>query len=65
MFNISSFLSDIRSTLKSLSDPKTRDSFHRFFKEPVTAYGVKSALVEKLAKEKWKEIKELDKKTIF
>lgn len=65
MFNSSSFLSDIRSTLKSLSDSKTRESFHRFFKEPVTAYGVKSALVEKLAKEKWKEIKELDKKTIF
>jgi len=65
VFNASSFLSDIRKQLKSLSDTKTRDSFHRFFKEPVTAYGVKSALVQKLAKEQWKSIKELDKKTIF
>lgn len=58
-------LASLRTQLKSLSDPKTRDSFQRWFKEPVTAYGIKSALVEKLAKEKWKEIKELDKKTIF
>lgn len=64
--SISSFsLSSLRSQLQSLSDDKTRSSFHRFFKEPVTAYGVKSALVQKLAKEQWKAIKELDKKTIF
>lgn len=65
MHNSSSFLSDIRSTLKSLSDHKTKASFHRFFKEPVIAYGVKSALVEKLAKEQFKEIKELFKSEIF
>ena len=61
----SSFLPSLRSELQGLADPKTQASFHRFFKEPVLAYGVKSALVEKLAKEKWKEIKALDKKTIF
>lgn len=65
MHNPSSFLSDIRSKLQSLSDDKTRTSFHRFFKEPVIAYGVKSALVEKLAKEQFKEIKELSKQEIF
>lgn len=58
-------LTSLRTQLQSLSDPKTRESFHRFFKEPVLAYGVKSALVEKLAKEKRKEIKELPKKEIF
>lgn len=58
-------LTSLRTQLQSLSDPKTRESFHRFFKEPVLAYGAKSALVEKLAKEKRKEIKDLPKKEIF
>lgn len=58
-------IQSLRSKLIALSDPQTKANFHRFFKKPVTAYGVKSALVQKLAKEQWKAIKELDKKTIF
>lgn len=37
----------------------------RFFKEPILVYGVKSASVQKLAKETRKQIKDLDKQTIF
>lgn len=61
----SEILSTIRSQLKSLSDPQTKESTNRFFKESVIVYGVKSALVQKLAKDIWKEIKDLSKKEIF
>jgi len=61
----SEILSTIRSQLKSLSDIQTKESAKRFFKEPVIVYGVKSALVEKLAKDTWKEIKDLPKEEIF
>lgn len=60
-----SILPIIRSTLKSLATPQTKLSFGRFFKEPIKCYGVKSAWVEKLAKEIWKEIKDLEKEEIF
>jgi len=55
----------VRQKLTSLSDPKTKKSAERFFKEPILVYGVKSAIVQKLAKDTWKQIKDLDKKTIF
>ncbi len=61
----SEILSTIRKQLKSFSDPQTRESSKRFFKEPIIVYGVKSALLQKLAKEIWKEIKDLSKKEIF
>jgi hypothetical protein len=58
-------LQQLRAQLHDLSDQQTRQSFHRFFKEPILVYGVKSAVVQKLAKATWKQIKDLDKKTIF
>ena len=63
--NTSEILSTLRAQLHKLSDEETRKSSYRFFKEPILVYGVKSAGVQKLAKETWKEIKDLDKKTIF
>ena len=58
-------LSELRAQLHGLSDEKTRESSYRFFKEPILVYGIKSADVQTLAKTTWKQIKDLDKKTIF
>lgn len=58
-------LSNLRAQITKLSDQKTRETSYRFFREPILVYGVKSAAVQKLAKETRKEIKDLDKKTIF
>ncbi len=58
-------LSHLRKQLHELSDDKTREMSQRFFKEPILVYGVKSASVQKLAKDTRKQIKDLDKQTIF
>ena len=58
-------VSTIRQKLISLSDAQTKKSAERFFKEPILVYGVKSATVQTVAKSTRKEIKDLDKKTIF
>lgn len=55
----------VRQELKKGSDEKTRNSAQRFFKEKVKFYGVKTALVGKIAKETFKEVKDLDKKEIW
>lgn len=60
-----SLLSNLRKQLQQLSDDKTREIAQHFFKEPILVYGVKSAAVQTLAKSARKEIKTLDKKTIF
>ena len=58
-------LTNIRKDLKKNSDKKTKESSKRFFKEEVVLYGVKSAIVSKIAKKYFKEIKELNKKELF
>ncbi|HEX7475886.1 MAG TPA: DNA alkylation repair protein, partial [Dehalococcoidales bacterium] len=58
-------LSELRLELKHQADEKTAASFHRFFKEDVTYYGVKTDLVNKLANRYYQTIKGLDKKEIF
>jgi 3-methyladenine DNA glycosylase AlkD len=58
-------LSSIRSGLKKNADFKTRESGKRFFKEEVKLYGVKTAIVSRIAKEHFKEIKDKEKKDIF
>lgn len=55
----------IRKSLKENSDNKTQKSFQRFFKEEVKCYGVKTAMVRKIANKFWKEIKTLGKLDIF
>jgi 3-methyladenine DNA glycosylase AlkD len=55
----------LRNELKQQVDEKTKASFQRFFKEEVKGYGVKSAIVEKLATKYFKEIKDKDKNEIF
>ena len=58
-------LTNIRKELKKNSEKKTKESSKRFFKEEVLLYGVKSAIVSKIAKKYFKEIKELNKKELF
>jgi len=65
MDNQIKFLTTLRQELKKLSTPHVQESAHRFFKEPVKFYGVSSPIVQKIAKEKFQEIKNLDKRTLF
>jgi 3-methyladenine DNA glycosylase AlkD len=55
----------IQEELASSIDEKTRDSYKRFFKEDVDAYGCKSAIVGNIAKKYWKEVKSREKEEIF
>lgn len=55
----------IRRELKQQVDDKTKRTFQSFFKETVTAYGVKTAMVTKIAKQYFKNVKSLGKVVIF
>jgi 3-methyladenine DNA glycosylase AlkD len=55
----------IRIELEQQIDEKTRSSAHRFFKEPVTFYGVKTSTVSKIARKYYPDIKHLSKQEIF
>jgi 3-methyladenine DNA glycosylase AlkD len=54
----------IRHTTRVRPD-KTKESFQSFFKEKVTAYGVKTATVTKIAKKYFREVQPMGKKEIF
>jgi 3-methyladenine DNA glycosylase AlkD len=58
-------ISTIRSELKENADGKTKESGKHFFREEVKLYGVKTAIVSRIAKDHFKEIKDTDKKEIF
>jgi 3-methyladenine DNA glycosylase AlkD len=58
-------IESIRTELTSSADEITRANTHRFFKEQVSCYGVKSATVRCIAKKHWKEVSNLDKAEIF
>jgi len=55
----------VREELKASVDPKTKESFQRFFKEKVTYWGVKTNTVEKIAKKYFAQIKGLGKEKVF
>jgi 3-methyladenine DNA glycosylase AlkD len=56
-------LDEIRAKLEENIDENTRESGKRYFKEQVTTYGVKTATVEKIAKEFFNIIKTDKNKT--
>ena len=58
-------LSSIRRELVQQADAKTKGIFQSFFKEKVTAYGVKTALVTRIARKYFPEVKPLGKRGIF
>src|SRR3989304_9403842 len=62
---MTSILPAMRRELAQQADVRTRDSFQRFFKEKVTVYGVKTALVTRLARKYFKEVKPLGKPGVF
>jgi 3-methyladenine DNA glycosylase AlkD len=51
--------------LQARADEKTRNNYTRYFKEPVTYYGVNTAVVEKMGRQYFSEIKHLDKAEVF
>ncbi len=55
----------IRRELRQQVDDKTKRTFQSFFKEPVTAYGVKTVIVNKVAKQYFKDVKSLGKTVTF
>ena len=55
----------IRTELEQAADEETRRSGERFFKEAVQLHGVKSAQVERIAKERYQEIRHLSKSEIW
>ena len=58
-------LQKISYELKQNADEKTKKSGQRFFKEKIELYGVKSAVVRKIAKEYYKIISDKSKNEIF
>ena len=62
---MSSIATKIKKELKKQSDPHTRETGQNFFKEKVKIYGVKTALVTKIAKNFDQEVLAMDKKHVF
>jgi 3-methyladenine DNA glycosylase AlkD len=58
-------VSEVRKSLKAAGDARAREVTQRFFKEPVKCYGMKSAVVGKIAKEASREVKGLPKGDVF
>lgn len=61
----SDIVSAIQNELQLNMDEATKNSAHRFFKEDVKFYGVKSSIVGKIAKQYFQEVKRKSKEEIF
>jgi 3-methyladenine DNA glycosylase AlkD len=62
---MNSVIAEIRVELKANADEKTRKSAQRFFKEEIVCYGVKTAVVRKIAQKYWGKVKLFSKPQIF
>jgi 3-methyladenine DNA glycosylase AlkD len=62
---MNSVIAEIRNELKANADEKTRKSAQRFFKEEIACYGVKTAVVRKIAQKYWGKVKLFSKPQIF
>ncbi len=58
-------IESIRQELNNHADPEIQKTSQRFFKEPISCYGMRTATVIAIAKTYWKEIKLRDKQEIF
>ena len=58
-------IQQLRAELKANADPHTLSSSQRYFKEAVTPYGIRTAIVNRLAREFYQRIKEKPKAEIF
>jgi 3-methyladenine DNA glycosylase AlkD len=55
----------IRQELVAQADPEIQKTSQRFFKDKITCYGMKTAIVTAIAKKYWKEVKNRPKPEIF
>jgi len=62
---VSEVVAKIRRQLKKNADLKTKESGQRFFKNKIKLYGVKTAVVGKIGREYFKEIKNKRKTEVF
>jgi 3-methyladenine DNA glycosylase AlkD len=62
---LDNILDSIRRELVDKSDPKTKESGQRFFKEQVKLYGVKTGIVSKISKEYFGLLEGNSKREIF
>jgi 3-methyladenine DNA glycosylase AlkD len=62
---MNNILTQIRADLQENADEKTRQGAQRYFKEQAKFYGVKTNIVEKIAKKHWIKVKALTKPEIF
>lgn len=58
-------LKAVQQELKANVEEKYRDNNQEYFKEKISCYGVRTAVVRKIAKKYFKQIRHLDKKQIF
>ena len=58
-------LEDVRQQLRDHADEAARKSGQRFFKEPVTMYGMKTAVVTGIAKQALAHLKNSPKNEVF
>ena len=58
-------IEDIRRAIKAAADPATLASFQRFFKEGVTAYGLKAAEMRRITNLFWQDVKDRPKDAIY
>lgn len=58
-------ISKVRDELQQQVDEKTRNNAQSFFKEPVAFHGVKTSIVNTIARKYYPEIKSLRKQEIF
>jgi 3-methyladenine DNA glycosylase AlkD len=58
-------ISDLRKEFQQNADEHTKNTAQRFFKEKVTVYGIKTAIVTRMSRRYFKEIANLDKMEIF
>ena len=62
---MTNIIEQVRHELIINSDETTKEGGKRFFKEEVRLYGVKTMMVSKISKQKFKSIERLPKKEIF
>jgi 3-methyladenine DNA glycosylase AlkD len=62
---MNTIIEELRKVLKDNADEQVKKSGERFFREEVRLYGVRSAIVEKIAKEHFKLLKGRNKDEIF
>jgi 3-methyladenine DNA glycosylase AlkD len=62
---MNTIIQQIRKDLQANTDQHTKETAKHYFKEEIKVYGVKTAVVGKIAKKYWKQAKDLPKQEIF